>query len=149
GIDCALLERGKDVAGGKLLRHDPELRPDATGKAADAELQSLHVVDAFDLLAEPAAPLASRVAGRHAPTVIGPQEVVEQLHADAWELPGLLLASAGPETQSRAERERWVLAKIVIAACMAHLVLAVLLRVTHLQAGYELACGEHLDLKLV
>src|SRR5262249_40758201 len=48
-----------------------------------------------------------------------------------------------------AERERRVLAKIVIAACMAHLDRAVLHRVKHLQAGYDLACGEHLELKLV
>src|SRR5262249_31505164 len=149
GIDCALLERGKDVASGKLLRHDPELRQDAAGKAPDAELQPPHVVEALDLPAEPAAHLASRVAGRHAPTVIGLEEVVEQLHTAALELPGLLLASVESERQSRAERERRVLAKIVIAARMAHLDRAVLHRVKHLQAGYDLACGEHLDLKLV
>src|SRR6516225_356786 len=99
GIDCALLERGKDVAGGKLLWHDPELGQDAAGKAADAELQPPHVVEALDLPAEPAAHLASRVAGRHAPTVIGLEEVVEQLHTAALELPGLLLASVESERQ--------------------------------------------------
>src|SRR5262245_62653614 len=82
GIYCALLERGKDVAGGKLLRHDPELRQDAAGKAADAELQALHAVEAFDLLAEPAAHLASRVAGRHAASVIGVEGVAAESHTD-------------------------------------------------------------------
>jgi hypothetical protein len=90
----------KDVAGGKLLRHDAELAQNAPGKTADAELQALHVVEAFDLLAEPAAHLARRVAGRHAPAVIGFEEVVEQLHAAALELPGLLLTGVEPERQS-------------------------------------------------
>src|SRR5262245_66591180 len=58
GIDGALLERRKDVAGGKLLRHDAELGQNASGKTADTELQALHVVETFDLLAEPAAHLA-------------------------------------------------------------------------------------------
>src|SRR5262249_22803377 len=100
GVDGALLERREDVAGGKLLRHDAELAQNAPGKTADAELQAFHVVEAFDLLAEPAAHLARRVAGRHAPAVIGLEEVVEQLHAAALELPGLLLTGVEPEWQS-------------------------------------------------
>src|SRR5262249_57200816 len=64
----------------------------APGKTADAELQAFHVVEGLDLLAEPAAHLTRRVARRHAPAVIGLEEVVEQLHPAALELPGFLLA---------------------------------------------------------
>src|ERR1700747_2948988 len=74
----------------------------APGKTADAELQALHVIEAFDLLAEPAAHLARRVAGRHAPAVIGLEEVVEQLHAAALELTSFLLTGVEAERQSRA-----------------------------------------------
>src|ERR1700745_800562 len=107
GVDGAFLERRKEVAGGKLLRHDAELAQNAPGKTADAELQALHVIEAFDLLAEPAAHLARRVAGRHAPAVIGLEEVVEQPHAAALDLPGFLLTRVEAERQSRAESEGW------------------------------------------
>src|SRR5262249_50906877 len=80
-----------------------------------------HVVEGLDLLAEPAAHLTRRVARRHAPAVIGLEEVVEQLHPAALELPGFLLAGVEAERQSRAEGEGWVLAEIVIARGVAHL----------------------------
>src|SRR5215831_5645931 len=57
---------------------------------------------------------------RHPPTVIGLEEVVEQLHPAALELPGFLLTGVEPERQSRAEGEGWVLAEIVIARGVAH-----------------------------
>src|SRR5262252_4900573 len=69
GVDRALLERRKDIAARKLLRHYAELRQDAPGKTADAELQALHVIERLYLLAEPAAHLARRIAGRHTPAV--------------------------------------------------------------------------------
>src|SRR6516164_9279488 len=65
-VDGAFLQRWVNVAGGELLRHDPELGQNAPSKTADAELQPLHVVEGLDLLAEPAAHLARRVAGRDA-----------------------------------------------------------------------------------
>src|SRR6202022_4279523 len=99
GIDRALLQGRIDVAGGELLRNHAELRQNPPGKTADAELQAFHVVEALDLLAKPAAHLARRVSGRHSPAVIGLEEVVEQLHAAALELPGFLLAGVEPERQ--------------------------------------------------
>ena len=45
GVDRALLQRRIDVAAGELLRHDAELGEDRAGKAADAELEALEVVD--------------------------------------------------------------------------------------------------------
>ena len=41
----ALLERGIDVAGGELLRHDADLLHDAAGEAADAEFEAFEVGD--------------------------------------------------------------------------------------------------------
>src|SRR5262249_55255760 len=110
GVDRAFFERRIDIAAGELLRHDTELGQNAPGEPADAKLQTFHVVEALDFLAEPTAHLARRVAGRHAPAVVSLEEVVEQLHAAALELPGLLLAGVEPKGQSRAEGEGWVLA---------------------------------------
>src|SRR4029450_10395542 len=52
---------------------------------------------------------------RHSPAVVCLEEIVEQLHAAAMELPGLLLTRVEAEGQSRAEREGWILAEIVVA----------------------------------
>src|SRR5262249_13634621 len=108
-----------------------------------------HVVETFDLLAEPAAHLACRVAGRHPPAIVGLEEVVHQLNPATVELPGLLLTRVEPKGQSRAEGESGILAEIVIGRGMAHLDRAVLHGVQHLQAGHDLARGEHLNLKPV
>ena len=52
-IDRALFERRVDVAAGELLRHAAELLHHAPGKTADAEFQSLEIIDGVDLLAKP------------------------------------------------------------------------------------------------
>src|SRR5262245_17310073 len=72
-----------------------------------------HVVETYDLLADPAAHLACRVAGRHPPAIVGLEEVVHQLHAATLELPGLLLTRVESKGQSRAEGESGILAEIV------------------------------------
>src|SRR5262249_36816967 len=84
----------------------------------------------------------------HVPAFIVINEVVEQYHAAALELPGFLLTGVEAERQGRAESEGRVLTEIVIARGMTHLDRAVLHRVKHLQAGHDLAGREHLDVKL-
>src|SRR5262249_50754192 len=149
GIDRPLLERGKYIAGSKLLRHDAEFPEDAAGKTTDAEFQPLHVIEVLDFPTEPAPHLARRIARRHAPAVVRLEEIVEQLHAAAMELPGLLLTRVEPKGQGSAEGERGVLAEVIIARGVPHLDGAVLHRIEHLQARHDFACSEHLDVKLV
>ena len=63
-IDRAFFERGIDIAAGKLLRHDAEFLHHAPGKATDAHLEPLQIVDRVDLLAEPATHLATGIASQ-------------------------------------------------------------------------------------
>ncbi len=44
-VDGAALERREDVAGRDLLRHDAELRQHVAAEAADAELETLQIID--------------------------------------------------------------------------------------------------------
>jgi len=61
-VDGAFLKRRIDVAAGNLLWYRAHLLEHAAGEATDAEFETLEVVNAGDLLAEPAAHLASGVA---------------------------------------------------------------------------------------
>jgi hypothetical protein len=97
GVDRALLQRRIDVAAGDLLRHDAELGEHLAGDAGDAHLQALQVGDGLDLLAEPAAHLGARVAGRHRVDVVLLVELVEELVAAALEQPGVLLRALRPK----------------------------------------------------
>src|SRR4029077_13568835 len=99
------------------------------------------VVEALALRREPAAHRAGWSAGRHSPAVVCLEEIVEQLHAAAMELPGLLLTSVEAEGQGRAEREGWILAEIVVARRVPHLHGAALHGVKHLQTGHDFACS--------
>src|SRR5215471_7979659 len=64
GIDRTLLQRRVDIAAGELLWHHPDLLQHLTRNAADAEFETREIGNRLDLLAEPAAHLRSRVAGR-------------------------------------------------------------------------------------
>ena len=148
-VDRALFERRIDVAAGELLRHDAELLHDAAGKAADAHLQPLQIVDGLDLLAEPAAHLAAGIAGQKRRDVVALVELVEQLPAAAQHVPGLVDALVGAERHRRAESKSRVLAEIIVGRRMAHLDGAVLHGIEHLQAGNDFAGGKGLDLEFV
>src|SRR5260370_7106716 len=67
GIDRALLERRKDIATRKLLRNYTQLRQDAPGKTADAELQASHIIQRLYLLPQPPPHLPSPIPHPHAP----------------------------------------------------------------------------------
>src|SRR6185312_2138039 len=109
-VDGALLERRVDVAARDELRHDAQLLHDLAGHAADAHLDALEILDALDLLAEPAAHLRARVAARHLIDVVALVELAEELEAAAEELPCVRLARVEAERDRAVERERRILA---------------------------------------
>src|SRR6202043_74847 len=131
---------------GELLRHAAELLQDAPGKTADAEFQALEIVDGRDLLAEPAAHLASGVAREQRSDVVALAEFVEDFLAAPERVPGLVEARIGSERYRRAEGEGRILAEIIISRGVSHLDGAVLHGVKNLQAGNDFAGGKCLDL---
>ncbi len=150
GVDGALLERGIDVAACDLLRDDAELRQDHAGEAADAELETLEVLERVDLLAEPAAHLAVRRARDEARAVVlGAQELIDELLAAAVHVPRVLHARVHAEGQIGAEGERGILAEVVVEWGVAALDRAGLDGIEHLQAGDDFAGCERGDLELV
>ncbi len=149
GIDRALLERRIDVAAGNLLGHYAELLQGRAGPAADAHLETLEVLDGFDLLAEPAAHLRAGIPAYERVDVRLLRKVVHQLHAVAVVEPGILLAGVEAERDRAEQRPGRVLADEIVGRGVAHLDRAVLRRIEHLQAGHDLAGRERLNLKLV
>src|SRR5581483_4391250 len=94
-VDRAFFQRRIDVAAGELLRHDAELLHNLSGKTADAEFQAVQIGDRLDLLAEPAAHLATGVASEDRDHVIALVELVEHLLAAAMDIPGLIQSLVG------------------------------------------------------
>src|SRR3954463_2881363 len=148
-VDGALLQRRINVAAGKLLRNRAELLHHAAGKAADAEFQSLEIVDGIDFLAEPATHLAAGVASEQRRDVIFFVEFVEHFLAAAQRIPRLV------EPHIRAERYRGskskgrVLAEIIVRRGVANFAGTVLNGIENLQSRYDLASREWLNLKFV
>src|ERR1019366_5114899 len=96
-IDGALLERGVDVATGNLLRHRAKLLQHLPGKAADAEFQTLQIIEGVDFLAEPAAHLTARIASKKCVAVVAFVELVQKIFAAPLHIPGLVDALVGSE----------------------------------------------------
>src|SRR4029450_11320370 len=93
----------------------------ATGKTADAELQSLKIVDFLDLLAKPAAHLRSGVAGRKRENVVLLVELVHQVDAAAKIHPCVLHAAVESKRHGATERKGRILADVVVGSSVAHL----------------------------
>src|ERR1041385_45855 len=148
-IDRAFFQRRIDVAGGELLGYDTKTLKDRAGKPADAKFQALEVVDGLDFLTEESAHLRAGVARREADAIELREQLVHQLRAFAEPQPCVHAARVDAEGKRRAERERRVLAEVVVGRRVAHLDRAVLHRVENLQTGYDFAGCEHLDLEFV
>src|SRR6202034_47792 len=125
----------------KLLHHAP-------GKTANAEFQSLQVVDGVDLLAKPATHLTRRVAGEQRRDVVALIELVEQFLAAAHHVPGLIEPRVGAERNTGAEGEGRILAEVIVRRGVSHLDGAVLHGIEYLQAGHDFARRKRLTLKL-
>src|SRR5262249_59522693 len=114
--DGALLQRGIDVAAGDLLWHHAQSLQDHAGEAANAELQTLEVLERVDLLAEPAPHLAvGGTADEAGDPVLGAQEFIEQLLAATMEEPGILHAAVHAERQVGGKRQGGGLARVVVS----------------------------------
>src|SRR5690606_8781048 len=107
--------------------------------------ETLEVVDRLDLLAEPAAHLATGVAGRDVDHVEVLVELPGQLEAAAVDHPGVLLARVHAERNGAGEGEGRILAEVVVGRGVAALHGAVLHGVEHLQPADDLAGREYLD----
>ena len=118
--------------------------------AGDAELQALEVVDALDLLAEPAAHLGAGVAAAAGSRRCSPCRTRAGVRARR---PTASTLPAGARWCRRAARcrsaKRRVLADVIGAGGVTHLDRAVLHGVEHLQARHDLAGSEDADVELV
>src|SRR5262249_87829 len=110
---------------------------------------ALEVVNAFDLLAEPAAHLGAGIAGGETDRVVILQQIIEQIFATTEAQPRNHLAAVEAERQSGPESEGRILAPIIIKRCVADLDRPILHGVEPLQARHDLARGEGLDLEFV
>ena len=136
-----------DVAARQGLRHRAEARHDLAAEAGDAHFQPLEVGQRFDLVTEPAAHLRAGIAAGKLHDVVAFEKFAHQFQTAACHHPGVLLARRQAERHGAIEGERHVLANVVIARRVAAFHRAVLHRVEYLQAGYQLAAGEHADVE--
>src|SRR5258708_33092895 len=122
-----------DIAPGDLRRARAELLQPAPGKTADAEFETLEIVDGVDFLAEPAAHLAARIASEKCVTVVAFVELVQKLLAAPQHIPSLVEALVRSKWHRSAKGEGRILAKIIIQRRVAHFDRSVLHGIENLQ----------------
>src|SRR5262249_56656040 len=113
-VDGPLLQRWVNVAAGDLLGHDTELLQRLAGPAADAELQSIEILDGFDLLSKPSAHLRAGIASDKTMDVRFLGEFVHEFHAVAVVKPGILLAGGWGGRDGTAQRPGRILSHLGI-----------------------------------
>jgi hypothetical protein len=111
-VDGAALERRVDIAWCDLGRHGAELCQHDAAETADPHSQSLEVVDALDLLAEPAAHLHADIAAGNIDDTALEENLAQQFKAAAIIEPRRLLARIGAEGDTGIESVDRVLAEI-------------------------------------
>src|SRR5262245_40632375 len=97
GVDGALLQRRINIATSDLLRDNTKLAERFAGPAPDTHLEPFEVCGLLDLLVEPAAHLAARIAGKQALGVELGAELVDQFLAITVIEPCILLAGIKAE----------------------------------------------------
>src|SRR4029077_2571688 len=102
----------------------------------------------LDLLAVPAAHLATGVPREEADAAVVLEERRHRFRAAAEDPPGCLLALVAAEADRGAEGERRILAEVVVGRGVPELDRAGLHGVEHLQPGHALARGERPELEL-
>ena len=144
----AFLQRRVDVRRADLLRHHAQLGEHQAGHTPDAELEPFQIGDGLDLFAEPAAHLCARVAGEKRDAAVVLEQRRHRLGAAAEIPPRIVLTGVRAVRNRGGERERRVLAEIVISRRVAQFHSAGLGSIQHLQRGYDLAGGESANLEL-
>ena len=148
-VDRAAFQRRVDVAGGELRRHRAHLGEHVARQAGNAELQPLHVVEALDLLAEPAAHLSAGVAEHEGHGIVVLQQLLHQRLAAALLVPARLLTVVHAEGHDGEEGEGGILAGVVVGGGVAGLHRVVLHGIQRLQPAHDLARREEADLEPV
>src|SRR5262249_15489161 len=148
-IDSSLFQCGIDVPACKLLRHHSKLLQCLAGPTPDAELEALEIIDCIDLLPEPTTHLRSGVAANKRVNVELFTKFIHQLQAVTVVVPGILLSRVDAERHCAKESPGWVLADEVVCSRVANLHVAILHRIEHLEAGYDLPRCKSLDLEFV
>src|SRR5664280_1069383 len=149
GVDGALFQRRIDVAAGDLLRNRTELLQHAPGESADAEFQTLEIVNGIDLLAEPAAHLAAGIAREQSNLIVLLVKLVEHFLAATQREPALVQTRVRAKCHRSAEGEGRILAEIVVGGGVTALDCAILHGVNDLQGGHDFAACKNLDLELI
>ena len=147
-VDGAFFERLVNLAAGNVLRHRAHAFEHFAGKAADAHLQTLDVVQRLDFLAVPAAHLRAGVAAWKADDVVLGIELAHQLQAVAFVHPCGHLARVQAKRNRAADGEGFVLAEEVIRRGVRHFHRAALHTVDHPERGHQLTgrVGRNLEL---
>src|SRR5260370_17753163 len=103
-----------------LLGQEAALLTPPSGKTADAEFQATQIGNRLDLLPEPAAHLAIRVAGQQRSHVVALVDFVKQVFAATQQEPALIEARVGPKRQRVADCEGTFLAELVVLTGIPH-----------------------------
>src|SRR6185437_489180 len=105
GVNGALFQCRENIAAGDLLRDHAKFRQHPAWEAADAEFQTLEVINCVDLLAEPSTHLTTSVGSHQRGDVELLVEVVQKIHPATMDHPCLVLALIGAKRDRSAERE--------------------------------------------
>ena len=148
-VDRSFLKRGINVRRRNLRRHRAELGQYRAAETADTDLQTLPIFGGVDLAPVPAAHLCTGVAAGKAIDVIALIEGVHQFDAAAFPHPRILHARVEAERYAGGQRERRVLAPVVIRRRMRALDRSVGDRIGRLQAADDFTRREHLHLEAI
>ena len=141
GVEHAGLQRGEDFAGRRRLRRRAEPAIDLAAEAERADLQAAHVVERFDLAAEPAAHAHAGVAAHERLDAERRVELVPQRLPAAGLDPGDVLVRRQPERHGGEDRRGRHLALPEERRRVADFGDAAADRVEHLEGGHDFARG--------
>ena len=119
-INRAFLQCLVDITAGKELRHGTNFFQDLGAQTADADLQTLHIFQRIDLLAEPAPHLRASVSSRKTDDVVLAVKCLQKLHAITLIEPCIGHALVEAEGQTRSKGKGRILVDKIIGRRMGH-----------------------------
>ena len=148
GVDHPGLQRGHDLASGKIDRRGSEPCEHLRLQPGHPHAKTLQVLQTLQAFAEPADHLHAGIACDKCLQAVATVELVPQLLAAAVTDPRDLLERCQAAWNRAEERGAAVLGNPVVGRVVAHLGLALAHGVKHLERRHELSCREELDRKL-